>query len=204
LFSDPTSPPSSQPVIPYPVGPVQALTCLRAGNARFTTGSSRPGRTTARHHLGPYAVVVGCLDPRVPVETVFDQGAGAICVVRSAGHVLDRAIFGSVEFAVTELKVPLVVVLGHEDCRAVAGTIEAVRTGRRPAGARGYLIEEITPAVVDAGSADATLDQVTRGHVRRTVARLKQADQLAEQLAAHRVDVIGAVYQLGSGHVEVL
>ncbi|MEH1125629.1 carbonic anhydrase [Micromonospora sp. CPCC 206061] len=204
MFSDPTSPPVPQPVIQYPVGSVEALASLRAGNARFATGSSRPGRTTARHDRGPYAVVVGCLDPRVPVETVFDQSAGAICVVRSAGHVLDHAIFGSIEFAVTELKVPLVVVLGHEDCRAVAATIEAVRTGRRPAGARGFLIEQITPAVVHAGSADASLDQVTKGHIRRTVARLKQADPLAKQLTAHRVDIIGAIYRLDTGHVEVL
>ncbi|MEJ3746430.1 carbonic anhydrase [Actinomycetes bacterium KLBMP 9797] len=203
LFPDPTSPAIPQRVIPYPVGPVEALASLRTGNVRFAQGSARPGRNTAGD-LRPYAVVVGCLDARVPVETVFDQSAGAICVVRSAGHVLDRAMFASVEFAVTELKVPLVLVLGHEDCRAVAATVEAVRTGRRPAGARGFLVDEIAPAVLDTGPADANLDRVTRAHVRRTVARLSQADRLAEQLAARRVDIVGAVYRLDTGHVEVL
>ncbi|MDG4763698.1 carbonic anhydrase [Solwaraspora sp. WMMD406] len=144
--------------------------------------------------------------------------AGRICVVRSAGHVLDWAMLASVEFAVTELKVPLVVVLGHEDCRAIAATIEAVRGKRRPTGLRGVLVDQIAPAVTDAealdagrastgpastGPASADLDRVTRAHVRRTVDRLKQTGGVAELFAAHRVDVVGAVYRLDSGHVEL-
>lgn len=185
--------------------PVEALARLRAGNFRFALSSSRPGRVPAGDgQLRPYAVIVGCIDARVPVEAVFEQGVGAICVVRSAGHTLDRAMLGSIDFAVTELKVSLVVVLGHQDCRAVAAAVEAVRTGCRPIGPRGFLVEEIIPAVREAGSAGASLDQVTRVHVLRTVARLKQADDLAEAIAAHRIDIVGAVYRMDNGHVEVL
>ncbi|MFC3736630.1 carbonic anhydrase [Paractinoplanes deccanensis] len=181
--------------------PVEALARLRAGNARFASGAGHPGAVPrGGAHRGPFAVVVGCIDARVPVETVFGQRAGAICVVRSAGHVLDRAVLGSVEFAVTDLQVSLVVVLGHDDCRAVAAAREAVRTGRRPAGARQYLIDQIVPAVPAGGS----LDRATRSHTVRTVATLRQAGHLQEALAARRLDVAGAIYRLESGHVEML
>jgi carbonic anhydrase len=185
--------------------PVEALARLRAGNFRFALSGKRPGRVPAIDgQLLPYAVVVGCIDARVPIETVFEQGVGAICVVRSAGHALDRAMVGSIDFAVTELKVSLVVVLGHQDCRAVAAALDAVRTGRRPIGPRGFLVEEIIPAVQEAGSAGASLDLVTRVHVLRTVARLRQADALAAAIATRRIDVVGALYRLDNGHVEVL
>lgn len=156
-WSDPTAaplPPTAVPPHPNRPVPAEALALLRAGNVRFALGSVRP-RPLTGNDLRPYAVVVGCLDARVPVETVFGQDMGAICVVRSAGHVLDQAILGSVEFAVTELKVSLVVVLGHQDCRAITAAIEAVRTGHRPIGARRFLIDEITPAVMQA---DGNLD----------------------------------------------
>ncbi|MGN9914105.1 carbonic anhydrase [Phytohabitans sp. LJ34] len=185
--------------------PVEALARLRAGNVRFTLGTSPPARAlNGGVAPQPFAVVVGCIDARVPVEAVFGQGIGAICVVRSAGHVLDRAVMGSVEFAVTDLEVPLVVVLGHDDCRAVAAAYEAVRTGRRPAGARQYLVDEIAPAMPTAGSVDYSLDEATRSHIHRTVATLRQADYLKEALAAHRIDVVGGIYRLESGHVEML
>ena len=208
MFSDPTAAPSPpQQVAPY-LGrpdPVEALARLRAGNVRFTSGTSHPGGAP---HGGvdpqPYAVVVGCIDARVPVEAVFGQGVGAICVVRSAGHVLDRAVMGSVEFAVTDLRVSLVVVLGHDDCRAVAAAVEAARTGRPPAGARRFLIDQIAPALPTAGSVDYSLDKATRSHIHRTVATLRQADYLRETLTARRIDVVGGIYRLQSGHIEML
>ncbi|MEU4422119.1 carbonic anhydrase [Actinoplanes sp. NPDC024001] len=203
LFSDPTAAPIPSQQGAWRLGrpdPVEALARLRTGNIRFASGASHPGGGVPR----PYAVVVGCVDPRVPVEAVFGQGFGAICVVRSAGHVLDRAVLGSVEFAVTDLQVSLVVVLGHEDCRAVAAANEAVRTGRRPAGARQFLIDQIAPAVPAAGPAGSSLDEVTRSHIRRTVATLRHADHLREALAAHRIDVVGGIYQLESGRIEIL
>ncbi|WP_285549854.1 carbonic anhydrase [Actinoplanes regularis] len=208
LFSDPTAAPIPSQRVAWFLDrpdPVEALARLRAGNARFTSGTPDPGDAPrGGADSRPFAVVVGCIDARVPVEAVFGQGVGAICVVRSAGHVLDRAVTGSVEFAVTDLRVSLVVVLGHDDCRAVAAADEAVRTGRRPAGARRFLIDQIAPAIPTAGSADHSLDAATRSHIRRTVATLRQADYLKEALAARRIDVVGGFYRLESGHIEML
>lgn len=82
----------------------------------------------------------------------------------------------------------------------MAAAEEAVRAGRRPAGARQFLIDQIAPAV----SAGHNLDEATRSHVRRTVATLRQADYLNEAIAARRIDVVGGIYRLDSGHIEML
>jgi carbonic anhydrase len=202
LFPDPTAAVSPRLVSQHPhrIEPAEALARLRTGNSRFALGAPRPGGDT---DVAPYAVVIGCLDPRIPVEAVFAQDVGAICVVRSAGHVLDQAVVGSVEFAVTDLKVSLVVVLGHDDCRAIAAAVEATRNGHRPAGTRRYLIDQISPAVLDAGPG-CSLDQATRSHIRRTVATLRQADNLKGAVTTRRIDVVGAIYRIDSRTVEVL
>jgi len=169
MFSDPTAPPARPRIAPLErPSPTQALAELLNGNSRVVAGTPRYGHLRASAAYGraeqqPFALVVGCIDARVPVEAVFDQDYGAICVIRSGGHVLDRAMIGSVEFAVINLGVPLVVVLGHQRCAAIAATEEAVRTGRRPADSRRYLIDEISPAVKEAAGRTDLLALAARG-----------------------------------------
>lgn len=146
----------------------------------------------------PFAVVLGCMDSRVPLEAVFDQDFGRICVIRSGGHVLDRAVLGSVEFAVTGLDVALVMVLGHRRCGAVQASVDAVRTGTRPPGQLGYLVDEIDPDPV------AEPETVMRTHVHRTVGALRRVGVLRDALGSGAVRVVGAVYDLDSGRVEIL
>ncbi|MFD0593780.1 carbonic anhydrase [Catellatospora coxensis] len=191
-------------------GPAEALADLMTGNRRFAAGRPRYG-----HHVGeaaaqssgqePYAVVLGCIDSRVPLEAVFDQNFGDICVVRSGAHVLDRSVVGSVEFAVAELHASLVMVLGHERCGAVAATVDALRTGSRPDGFMGYLVDQIAPAVTEAGLNDPQVNQkALRRHVSRTVEQLSLAERLATATAAGRAQIVGAVYDLDTGVVELL
>ncbi|MFQ3563192.1 carbonic anhydrase, partial [Streptomyces gramineus] len=71
----------------------------------------------------PFAAILGCIDSRVVPELVFDQGLGDLLCIRTAGQVLDEAVLGSLQYGVEELRVPLVVVLGHERCGAVAATL---------------------------------------------------------------------------------
>ncbi|WP_246002025.1 carbonic anhydrase [Allorhizocola rhizosphaerae] len=191
-------------------GPAEALSDLLAGNRRFATGRPRYGHHVANAAANsrvqqPYAVVVGCIDSRVPLEAVFDQNFGSICVVRSGGHVLDQSVVGSIEFAVTELGVSLIVVLGHERCGAIAATVEALRTGKVVSGPLGYLVDQIAPAVVAAGLEDPDVHAKTlREHVSRTVTRLRGVDRLATADAEGRAHVVGAVYDLDTGVVTVL
>ncbi|PZM96277.1 MAG: carbonic anhydrase [Actinobacteria bacterium] len=189
--------------------PSEVLADLLAGNERFVQGRPRYGHdvTAAAAVAGsqePGAVVVGCMDSRVPLEAIFDQTFGAICVARSAGHVLDQAVLGSIEFAVWQLRVPLVVVLGHERCGAVAATIDALRAGQRPGGALNYLIDEIAPAVAEVGLDSPDVHaRALRVHIRSTVRRLRAEKRVIERPTGD-IAVVGAVYNLDTGRVDVL
>lgn len=193
-------------------GPAEALAHLLAGNRRFVSGRplhghdvSAAAEAAASGDQQPGAVVVGCIDSRVPLEAIFDQTFGSICVVRSAGHVLDRAVLGSVEFAVSQLAVPLVVVLGHERCGAVASAVTALRTGQPESGSLGYLVDQIAPAVADVGLNQPNVHALAmRCHVARTVAVFGDDDRLAEATRSGRVDIVGAVYDLDTGKVDLI
>lgn len=191
--------------------PRQALAELFDGNRRFTGRQPLHGHDVAAAEASssgdqqPYAVVIGCIDSRVPLEAIFDQTFGAICVVRSGAHVLDRAVLGSIEFAVTQLAVPLVMVLGHERCGAVAATVAALRSGLRPGGALAYLVEQISAAVTDVGLDHPDVHaRAVRRHITRTVAALRVEPILAPRIAAGTLDVVGAVYDLDTGTVDLL
>src|SRR5690606_31980825 len=95
----------------------------------------------------PFAVVLGCIDSRVPPELVFDQGLGDLMTVRSAGEVLDEAVLGSVAYGVLELGIPLVLVLGHQSCGAVRATVEADESGEHLPGHIQYIADRIRPVI---------------------------------------------------------
>jgi carbonic anhydrase len=200
------SPPGST----FSVPPAEALAELLAGNRRFVSGRPEHGHkvsaaAAASGGQQPHAVVLGCIDSRVPLEAIFDQTFGSICVVRSGGHVVDRAVLGSVGFAVNELKVPLVMVLGHVRCGAVGATVDALRAGARPAGDVGYLVDEIAPSVRAAGLDDPmATEKAIRIHVKRTVRRMRDVAGVPEAVEAGRVDIVGAVYDLDTGWVDLL
>lgn len=129
-----------------------ALDALLAGNRRYAAGRPRhPHEDRGRHRAPaaghrPFAAVVGCVDSRVPPELVFDQGLGDLLCTRTAGQVLDEAVLACVQYGVEELRIPLVLVLGHERCGAVAATLEHLRTGAPVPGHLRLLVGEIIPA----------------------------------------------------------
>ncbi|MGN6241197.1 MAG: carbonic anhydrase, partial [Cellulosimicrobium cellulans] len=133
-----TSPAPAQPV--RSLTPAEAWATLRAGNDRFVAdaplhpsqGADRRRETSASQH--PHTVLFGCSDSRVAAEIIFDQGLGDMFVVRTAGHVIDSAVLGSIEYAVAVLNVPLIVVLGHDSCGAVGATLSALDDGAVPGG----------------------------------------------------------------------
>ncbi|MEU8656950.1 carbonic anhydrase [Actinoplanes philippinensis] len=193
--------------------PSAAMSELIAGNKRFVYGRPRYGHDVARaaataNGQKPHSLVLGCIDSRVPLEAIFDQTFGSICVARSGAHVLDRSLIGSINFAVAELGVSLVLVVGHKRCGAVHATVEALRASATPGGDVGYvgyLVDELAPAVQAVGlEGEDTDERAVREHVSRTVDRLRDVPELAAEIAAGRIKVAGAVYDLDSGWVEFL
>jgi carbonic anhydrase len=120
---------------------------------RFASGEPRYGHQVRRAvsvatSPAPFAIVLGCMDTRVPVEAVLDQDFGSVFVVRTGGHVLDGAALGSIEIAVGTVGVPLVLVLGHRRCAAVATAVTAWQSGRRPSGSVVHVVDDITDAIL--------------------------------------------------------
>ncbi|MEV0485878.1 carbonic anhydrase [Streptomyces sp. NPDC050508] len=137
---------------PHPTAAPAALAELLDGNRRYATDHSRhPDESRRlRHQLAtaqhPFAVIVGCIDSRVPPELIFDQGLGDLLCIRTAGEVLDEAVLASIQYGVEELRIPLVLVLGHERCGAVAATLAHLETGAPVPGHLALLVDEIAPA----------------------------------------------------------
>jgi carbonic anhydrase len=194
--------------------PGAVLARLLEGNKRFVAGkSTRAGRTpqdfaTDAEGQAPLAVIVGCADSRVSPELVFDQDVGDLFVVRVAGNIADGAgptVKGSIEYAVAELGVRLIIVLGHSKCGAVKAAIAHIDADDALPGSIGDLVNLIKPAVTAVkGRAGDKLNNVIRANVERSVNRLKTLDPILSKLAASgELKVVGGTYELGTGVVEV-
>jgi carbonic anhydrase len=189
--------------------PVSAWKALREGNDRFVAGESEhPSQSIAdRARLArgqkPTAVVFGCADSRVAAEIIFDQGLGDMFVVRTAGHVIDLAVLGSIEYAVTLLNVPLIVVLGHDSCGAVGATLEALDSGTMPTGYVRDIVERVTPSILMGRHAGLTrVDEFEAKHVNETAAQLRTRSlPIAERIVAGTLAIAGLTYHLADGRV---
>jgi carbonic anhydrase len=194
--------------MPY-TSPVTAWKALQEGNERFVAGQpahpsqSIEDRTRLAQSQKPTAVLFGCADSRVAAEIIFDQGLGDMFVVRTAGHVIDSAVLGSIEYAVTVLNVPLIVVLGHDSCGAVQATLAAIDDGVVPGGYVRDIVERITPSVLQGRHAGLTrVDEFETRHVNDTVTQLRvRSSSIAERLAAGTVAIVGLTYHLAEGRV---
>jgi carbonic anhydrase len=191
------------------------LAKLLAGNKRFVKGETiAPRRTPAdfarlADGQAPLAVLVGCADSRVSPELIFDQGVGDLFVVRVAGNIISGAgasVKGSIEYAVAELGIQLVIVLGHSQCGAVKAAIKHIDDKDALPGSIGALVNTIKPCVTSTkGLAGNQLDNVIKANVKRGVERLEGLEPiLAAQIKKGKLKVVGAVYELGTGKVVVL
>lgn len=196
-----------------PPTPSEALALLKAGNAAFLSGETQLGHVTARdlEHLQggqkPIATIVGCADSRTPPTILFNQGLGRLFIIRVAGNTVDRRGLASIVYAVKYLNCPLVVVLGHTGCGAVAAA-EAVVDGRAELDpSLEEMIVPILPAVLSArhkGGADQARLAVEE-NARRVVARLLTADTaLAEAVDKGTIRIIAAVKDMATGKVDFL
>ncbi len=190
------------------VTPDQAFEKLVQGNHRYVNSHlSHPHQNKAQRMQvaqgqHPYACVLSCSDSRVPPELVFDAGLGDVFVVRVAGNIADEAITGSIEYAAEHLHVPLIVVMGHTKCGAVTAAVQGVH----PLNHIDALVNAIMPAVNTAKHEDGDLlNNSIRENVRHTVEVLRTSHPvLAEEYAHHKVNIVGAIYDLESGKVTFL
>ncbi|QEG40631.1 bifunctional SulP family inorganic anion transporter/carbonic anhydrase [Roseimaritima ulvae] len=205
------------------VSPEQVLEILREGNRRFVSGNrlsrdfGRQVHATADGQ-NPLAVVLSCIDSRVPAELVLDVGLGDIFSVRVAGNVVGTKSLGSIEYGVGVAGAKLVVVLGHTRCGAVTSSVQLVSQKRNAESETGCqhlqaIVEEIAPsvsAIANGSIAQLTedeqervVDEVARRNVEHTVrAILKRSDVIRSAVDAGRAQVVGALYDVKSGRIE--
>lgn len=197
--------------------PAEAWQALREGNERFMSGTMRhPSQDVARRHevavaQSPYAVIFGCADSRVAAEIIFDKGLGDMFVVRTAGHVLDTTVIGSIEYGVEVLGASLVVVLAHDNCGAVAAAHHTLTTGEHATGFVRAVVDRVLPSIVRTGAEHAASglaldpEELGREHARNTVDMLySYSAHLAAAVDEGRCAIVGVEYELHDGKISVI
>lgn len=192
--------------------PDEALQFLIDGNDAFLAGVSTSPPIGPQRRLelakgqSPFCAYVTCSDSRVPPELLFGRGLGELFIIRNAGNTVGIAAMGSIEYAVAVLKVPLVVVMGHQACGAVDAARKVVEEDARFPGAIDDMIHPILPAVLGARDKNGKidLDRAIHENVRRTVHRLREESDpiLLEPQKKGSVKIVGAYYDLDRGKVD--
>ena len=189
----------------------QALEKLKAGNARYVANPQlcvadlTNNRSTVAKGQAPWASFVSCADSRVPPELLFGGvGLGELFVSRNAGNMVDTATMGTLEYGAEHLGVPLIVVLGHERCGAVAAAVEVFKTGAKLPGSIGPMVKPIVPAVKAISKKEGDMvDNAVRENARMTAEKIKtQSPIIAHLIKAGKVKVVAARYDLDDGKVE--
>jgi len=196
------------------LSPNGVLQDLLEGNARFVNGNAQAVDNAAlvNQTIGgqfPKAVVLSCIDSRVPVETVLDQAIGDIFVSRVAGNFENVDILGSLEYSCKAAGSKLVMVLGHESCGAVKAACDGVELGNITA-----MLDNIMPAVrksaveVD-GEANSSNNEfvakTVENNVKLTIERIRKKSEILKEMEDNgEIAIVGGVYSLHSGKVEML
>jgi carbonic anhydrase len=193
------------------ISPDAALDRLVKGNGRYVDGVSR--RHDFKHERealstgqNPYAAILSCADSRIAPEYCFDSARGDLFVCRIAGNFASDEMTASLEYAVQVLNTPLILVLGHGACGAVDATIKSVKDGTTLPGHLPSLVAAIKPAV-DAAKGDSgdMLTNAIHRNVLLNVDKLKNAAPILKSFADDKkIRVVGGVYELKSGKVELL
>jgi len=188
----------------------EAVTRLKEGNARFVAGRQEERELMEEVHRtsggqSPFAVVLGCIDSRVPPELVFDQGIGDIFSVRIAGNFVNGDILGSLEFACKVAGASLIVVLGHTNCGAIMGACDDVQLGNLTG-----MLSNLKPAVAAADGAEGAhtsedavfVQRVAEKNVDLTVEAIQEQSPVLKEMAAQgAIAIVGAMYDVASGVV---
>ena len=186
-----------------------AKKALEAGNKAYKDGNIDITATDAdRTDLSengqkPYAVVITCSDSRVPPELIFNSGLGELFTIRTAGNVVADFETGSVEYGVDHLGAPLVVVMGHTKCGAVAGAIEGHAEGHVE-----DIIHDILPSVEQARQNAKGEDEIATlaetYNVQNSINQLRESEILSKAEQEGKIQIVGAIYDITTGDVKFL
>lgn len=191
--------------------PISAWKSLRQGNERFVNGTlmhPNQGAADRAKLVGgqhPSAILFGCGDSRVAAELIFDQGLGDMFVVRTAGHVVDSSVLGSIEYGVHVLNVPLIVVLGHDSCGAVKATVDALDGGEVPGGFIRSVVEKVSPSIlIGRREGLSDVDELEARHVVETSKLLMERSSIiAERVKAGELAIACVTYKLAEGQMKL-
>lgn len=187
-----------------------SLNRLIKGNEKYIKGSYNPSlidsntrQSLYKNGQKPYAAILTCSDSRVVPEHIFSTGLGEIFVIRVAGNVVDESVMGSLEFAVNNLKVPLVMVMGHQDCGAVYNS-KSSDIG----GSLGQILAKIAPSYEKAtklgGSEADVVERATDFNVENSIELIQKNEIIQKYVKDGSVDLIGSNYNLETGKVRII
>ncbi len=194
----------------------EALKRLQEGNTRFVRHVQNKHAPLEHHHelparQKPFAIILGCADSRVPPEIIFDQGIGALFVIRVAGNVVTPALLGSIEFAAEQFASRLIVVLGHTLCGAVQATLDILEQPLENISPNLQCIVDcirpaVKPLIDKPGQArDTLMHEAVRMNIRTSVEQLQHRSPILDgRIKRDELLIIGAEYALQSGEVHFL
>ena len=189
------------------ISPDQAIEMLKEGNQRFLNKNqiSRDLNSQVKETSGgqnPYAVVLSCIDSRVPVELAFDQGIGDIFSARVAGNIVNEDVLGSIEYACGVAGSKAILVLGHTKCGAVTAACQGVELGNITA-----LLSKVKPAIADVENRIGSIEveEVTKANVHQSIKEIRTESALLNDLEAEgKIKIVGAIYHVENGNVTFL
>ena len=189
------------------ISPNRAVEMLKEGNQRFLEKNEHDRdlhiqvQNTSDGQF-PYAVVLSCIDSRVPVELVFDQGVGDIFSARVAGNIINEDILGSIEYACGVAGSKAILVLGHTKCGAVTAACKDVELGNITA-----LLSKVKPAIANIKQRDGEVEveEVTKANVHQSIKEIREkSSMLADLETEGKIKIVGAVYHVEDGRVSYL
>ena len=189
------------------ISPERAIEMLKEGNQRFLENKEiqRDLHTQVKETSGgqhPYAVVLSCIDSRVPVELAFDQGIGDIFSARVAGNIINEDVLGSIEYACGVAGSKAILVLGHTKCGAVTAACKGVELGNITA-----LLSKVKPAIKEVQdlTGGIEVEEVTKSNVNQSIKEItEKSSLLADLVNEGKVKIVGAVYHVEDGTVTFL
>lgn len=186
------------------ISPNRAVEMLKEGNQRFLDKNEQDrdlhlqvSQTSSGQF--PYAVVLSCIDSRVPVELVLDQGVGDIFSARVAGNIINEDILGSIEYACGVAGSKAILVLGHSKCGAVTAACKGVELGNITA-----LLSKVKPAIANIKQRDGEVEveEVTKANVHQSIKEIREKSSILADLETEgKIKIVGAVYHVEDGRV---